>query len=88
MITRTVKTKMKQMMRIAKSKFIDAIEYDPFIPLSPIRLLCGNTAEFDEDSGIGFRCERCFAIIGSIGMPRECKTLYDMQEVIDKLKGM
>lgn len=52
-----------------------------------ITLLCGNRAEFDIDSGISYRCTRCFAVVHSVGMPRECKKLYEMQEVVDKLKG-
>ena len=54
---------------------------------APIRLLCGNKAYFDFDSGIGHRCATCFAMVGSIGMPKECKKLYDMEEVVSKLKG-
>jgi len=52
-----------------------------------IEVLCGSTAYFDEDSGISYRCETCFAVIGSIGMPRECAELYRMEEVVQKLKG-
>ena len=52
-----------------------------------IELLCGNMASFDHSSGISYRCNTCFAVVGSIGMPRECKELYDMEEVINKLKG-
>jgi len=48
---------------------------------------CGNIAYFDEGSGIGYRCESCNAIIGSVGMPRACKALMDMEEVVNKLKG-
>ncbi len=35
-------------------------------------LPCGGTAYFDEASGISYRCE-CGAVVGSIGMPAECK---------------
>lgn len=52
-----------------------------------IELECGSTASFDHGSGISYRCETCFATVGSIGMPRECKELYDMIDVVDKLKG-
>jgi len=55
--------------------------------LEDIELLCGSTASFDHSSGISYRCNTCFAVVGSIGMPRECKELYDMQDVVDKLKG-
>jgi hypothetical protein len=52
-----------------------------------ITLLCGNTASFDTGSGISYRCNYCNATVGSIGMPRACKELYDMEKVVDKLKG-
>jgi hypothetical protein len=51
-------------------------------------LLCGATAYFDEGSGISYRCETCMAVVGSIGMPRACKELYDMEDVVEKLKGV
>ncbi len=53
----------------------------------PIILLCGNVAYFDDGSGCSHRCDRCGATVGSISMPRSCKTLYDQEEVISKLKG-
>lgn len=59
-------------------------EYEPVLP-KPIELLCGATAEFDVESGISYRCTTCFAVVGSIGMPRDCKELYDMEKVVDKL---
>jgi hypothetical protein len=31
---------------------------------------CGSRATFDGD--YSYRCENCFAVIGSIGQPREC----------------
>ena len=55
--------------------------------VDPIDTACGNTASFDDGSGYGFRCDACGAVIGSIGMPRHCKDLYDMEEVVAKLKG-
>jgi hypothetical protein len=48
---------------------------------------CGNLAYFDVESGIGYRCQTCFAILGSMGMPRECKELADMERTVEKLKG-
>ena len=53
----------------------------------PITLLCGSIAHFDNSSGISYRCDTCMAVVGSIAMPRECKELYDMEKVVDKLKG-
>ena len=31
-----------------------------------ITLACGNIAEFDYGSGIGYRCQNCMAMVGSI----------------------
>jgi hypothetical protein len=52
-----------------------------------ITLLCGSIAHFDTQSGISYRCDTCMAVVGSIAMPRECKELYDMEDVVNKLKG-
>ena len=38
----------------------------------PIYLPCGSKASFDYDSGISYRCETCFAVVGSIGQPQSC----------------
>jgi hypothetical protein len=37
-----------------------------------IFLPCGSTAHFDESSGISYRCDSCFAVVGSIGQPDRC----------------
>ena len=42
-----------------------------------IFLPCGSTAHFDESSGISYRCNSCFAVVGSIGQPDRCKALGD-----------
>lgn len=52
-----------------------------------LELLCGSIASFDHDSGISYRCNTCNAVVGSVGMPRQCKELYSMEEVVNKLKG-
>ena len=36
-------------------------------------LPCGGVAEFDESSGISYRCLDCMAVVGSIGQPQSCK---------------
>lgn len=41
-------------------------------------LPCGNRALFERD-GLSYRCQRCFAVVGSIGMPVSCKQLLDME---------
>jgi len=56
-------------------------------PVEQLKLLCGSMASFDDSSGISYRCNTCFAVVHSIGMPKQCKELYDMEEVVNKLKG-
>ena len=36
------------------------------------RMKCGGTPRFDYDSGYAYRCDACFAVIGSMGQPRSC----------------
>jgi hypothetical protein len=45
--------------------------YDQTMKL--MKLPCGGIAEFDQESGISYRCRACYAVVGSIGMPRDCK---------------
>lgn len=66
--------------------------YDPYNPYAttkfpPIDLLCGNVAYFDHESGMSHRCNMCGAVLHSVGMPKRCKDLYDMEDVVKKLKG-
>lgn len=35
-------------------------------------MACGGTPLFDVDSGISYRCDTCFAVIGSIGQSSRC----------------
>ena len=51
-----------------------------YCDIKPIELACGATAVFDHESGISYRCTRCFAVVGSIGMPRDCAELMETQE--------
>lgn len=50
-----------------------------------IKLACGAEAVFDEGSGIGYRCTTCFAVVGSIGMPRTCAELEKEKEEKEKI---
>lgn len=36
---------------------------------------CGGTPIYDASSGIGYFCDTCYAVIGSIGQPRRCVEL-------------
>lgn len=47
----------------------------------PMPLVCGGEAIFDVDSGIGFRCIHCGAMVGSIGMPTSCKEAFEAEEM-------
>ncbi len=47
-------------------------------------LPCGGTAYFDESSGISYRCE-CGAVVGSIGMPRSCRSEMDKYDMLKQL---
>jgi hypothetical protein len=55
--------------------------------LDPMRLPCGGTAYFDESSGISYRCIDCMAVVGSMGMPSECKTEAEKWRVMELLGG-
>jgi hypothetical protein len=55
--------------------------------LPRIKIPCGATAAFDYDSGISYRCENCFAVVGSIGQPQQCKDEAEKYELMKKLGG-
>lgn len=52
-----------------------------------IKTACGSTAVFDYGSGIGYRCEQCMAILGSMGQPAECKEIENKYIAWEKLGG-
>lgn len=43
-------------------------------------LPCGGIGYWDYDSDSGYCCVYCFAVIGSAGMPSECKRLLDEED--------
>ncbi len=53
----------------------------------PMRLPCGGTAYFDQESGISFRCWDCMAVIGSIGQSQRCKDEAKKWETWEALGG-
>ena len=53
-----------------------AIAFDGTHVPDVIQIPCGE-AHFDEGSGYGYRCWNCMAVIGSIAMPKDCKTLME-----------
>jgi hypothetical protein len=50
-----------------------------------IELLCGNTAHYDHESEISYRCDACGATVFSIAMPKVCKELYEKEQVWETL---
>jgi hypothetical protein len=53
----------------------------------PMYLPCGGVAYFDPDSGISYRCETCFAVVGSMGQPRSCKEEVKKYDAWKELGG-
>jgi hypothetical protein len=51
-------------------------------PMDLMYLPCGGKAQFDESSGISYRCDTCMTVVGSIGMPRECKDEMDLYDKV------
>jgi hypothetical protein len=45
-------------------------------------LPCGSRATFDHSNGMSYRCDDCMAIVGSIGMPGECRSEMDKYEKV------
>ena len=52
-----------------------------------IKLPCGGTAYFDNDSGYSYRCVDCMAVVGSIGQPQSCKDAVQMYDNWEALGG-
>lgn len=50
-------------------------------------LPCGGTAYFDESSGISYRCDTCFAVVGSVGQPQRCIDEANKYKNWEKLGG-
>ena len=42
------------------------------VPNTLPRLPCGGIPVFDEESGCAYRCDACFAVIGSVSQPKRC----------------
>ena len=74
-------------MDIFHGKKITGLYRGYILKYDPMPLPCGGTAYFDEDSGISYRCEVCFAVVGSIGMPSSCKREMDKWDLMKKLGG-
>lgn len=53
----------------------------------PIFLPCNALAIFDVPSEMGYRCTTCFAMVGSIGQPQQCKDEADKWKTLKALGG-
>jgi hypothetical protein len=60
---------MKPVHPLIPSKVQTEYGIVPFSVVAP----CGNVAYFED--GPGYRCSACFAVLGSVGMPDECRSL-------------
>lgn len=45
------------------------------VPSKLNRMNCGGVPIFDHESGCSYRCDACFAVIGSSGQSQRCKDL-------------
>lgn len=52
-----------------------------------IYLPCNSRARWDSESDMGYRCESCFAMVGSIGQPRQCVEESNKYKVFEHLGG-
>jgi len=50
--------------------------FDGTVVPETIDLPCGE-AHWDDASGCSYRCWKCMAVVGSIAMPKQCKTLME-----------
>lgn len=48
---------------------------------------CGSRARWDTESKMGYRCESCFAMLGSIGQPQHCQEAAQMYKNLETLGG-
>jgi hypothetical protein len=61
------------------SVYADGVKY------RTMHLPCGGVAQFDHSSGISYRCEDCMAVVGSVGMPRACRSEIAKYDVLKQL---
>ena len=55
--------------------------------IDTMRPPCGSIANWDDASGISYRCETCGAVVGSVGMPRACRDEIIKWETWEYLGG-
>jgi hypothetical protein len=52
-----------------------------------IYLPCGSSARWDSESDMGYRCTSCFAMVGSIGQPKQCVDMSTEYNISEKMGG-
>lgn len=55
------------------------------IPGSHLLLPCGSRAHYDGD--FSYRCEDCFAVVGSVGQPTQCQEEANKWKAWEQLGG-
>lgn len=64
---------------------------EPGQPTPPaFDLPCGGRAVFDRSSGISHRCSDCFAVVGSMGMPNQCRegsAAMSLSALLERVEG-
>jgi len=50
------------------------------VPDSLPQMACGGTPLFDDGSGMSYRCDTCWAVIGSIAQSQRCIDINDAAE--------
>jgi hypothetical protein len=56
-------------------------------PADLMALPCGGIASLDNESGFMYRCGHCLAVVGSVGMPRQCQDEIKKWDNWEKLGG-
>lgn len=46
------------------------------------RMNCGGIPFFDVESGFSYRCNTCFAVIGSFSQPQHCQELNSKASIV------
>jgi hypothetical protein len=49
------------------------------------RAPCGNRSQWDDNSGMGWCCETCLAMVGSVGMPAKCAKIMRTDQALERL---
>lgn len=57
------------------------------VPDTGKMLPCGGVPRFDPRSDTySYRCDQCFAVVGSVGMPRDCAEMWQVEKDLDEMQ--